>query len=117
MNRFKKFELQKYNEKRVGLTVSEIEQLDISEKKEREFLALVREIHLSLFPEEYTFTLDSHADARDRRLGINPMHEDYTKRVQKRRTDLGINPLDANGMPPISNDSWKYARERALEAG
>lgn len=102
MNRFKKFELQK--------------QTELTSDEGEEFLALVQAYHRKLFSEEYDFMMDSHVDAGDRCMGINPMNQEYIARIKKKRADLGVCPLEENGMPPLSNDSWRYAHERALEA-
>lgn len=115
MNRYKRFQHNKHRKKRVGLTFLEIEKLNGEEKEEMECLAVMKQIHLGLFEEEYDFMLDSHADVQDRRNGNNPMSQEYIEAVEQKRTKFEISQLTGNGFPPLSMDSWEIAHMRALE--
>jgi hypothetical protein len=52
-----------------------------------------------LFSEEHDYFYDSIADVADRRKGINPMSEDYVRKVNAKREGLGIPALPASGLP------------------
>jgi hypothetical protein len=80
--------------------------------RKREIQALAKKVHFELFPEEYDFMMDSIADTRDRRRGVNPMNPDYTNRVNARRKKLGVPPLGPNGMAACQT-SWKVAYAEA----
>lgn len=77
--------------------------------------AEVRRWHVRLFPEEYDFLHDSHADARGRRRGINPVSADYAAEVDARRASLGIGPYLVKNAPD-PNESWNWVRAK-LAAG
>lgn len=61
--------------------------------------------HIKDFPEEYDFILDSHADANERAMGINPMSKDYQRKVNEKRKTLGVKQLLPNGMAPVDSGS------------
>ena len=96
------------------MTAAEIEKLDSAEQKERDFWEMVQELHILLFPEEYMYQLDSLTEARERAAGINPMSETYIARVEKRRAEMGVSPLAANGLPTLADESWHLAHQKAL---
>ncbi|MCU7985589.1 hypothetical protein [Shewanella sp. SW24] len=51
-----------------------------------------KELHHTLFPEEYDFIYDSISDAYRRRKGINPMSTEYQEEVDNRRLAMGVEP-------------------------
>lgn len=51
-----------------------------------------KELHHTLFPEEYDFIYDSISDERLRRKGINPMSIEYQEEVNNRRLSMGVEP-------------------------
>ena len=109
MNKVKREEARKLREATENLSADELKEFF----RKREIQALAKKIHFELFPEEYDFMVDSIADVKDRRRGINPMSEDYTAGVNARRKELGVSPLGGNGMP-TDNSSWDIARAEVL---
>ena len=71
---------------------------------------IVRSVHGKLFTEEYLFMGDSITDANDRKKGINPMSDDYIKKIAERRRVLGFSPLSEAG-ESISYDTCQYCSE------
>jgi hypothetical protein len=105
MNRVEKEIAKKRAKEREGLSDEEIVKLGLYE-------SLVNELHFELFPEEYDCMMDSIADARDRRRGKNPMHPQYTEKVNNRLREMKIPPLSSNGLP-TNNSSWDFAKKEA----
>lgn len=68
------------------------------ERYSAEVKSLAKSMHLEKFPEEYDYIYDSSEDARQRKLGLNPMSENYILEVRIRRESLGVSPLLENGM-------------------
>lgn len=112
MNRFKKEELRKEREARVGKTASEIEAIDREDRLKSKIEELARKIHIDRFPEEYDHYHDSIADAADRSRGINPMSADHIAKIAEKRRRDGVAPLGDDGMP-VSTDSWEIAYREA----
>lgn len=110
MNKVKKEEARKLREAYENLSPMELQEFE----QQRRIKALAKQVHSEMFPEEYDFMMDSIADVKDRRRGINPMSADYTARVNARREVLGVSPLGASGMP-IDNSSWDVASTEALK--
>jgi len=110
MNKVKKEEARKLREAYENLSPMELQEFE----QQRRIKALAKQVHSEMFPEEYDFMMDSIADVKDRRRGINPMSADYTARVNARRGALGVSQLGANGMP-IDNSSWDVASTEALK--
>lgn len=54
-------------------------------------------LHAFLFEEEYDSMSDSHADAKDRARGVNPMDSDYQSQIAGKRAALKVPPLNAAG--------------------
>ena len=108
MNKAKKEEARKLRETYENLSPEELQEF---ERKQR-IMALAKEIHSEMFPEEYDFMMDSNADANDRRRGINPMSEEYTERVNARRKELDVPPLGPDGLPTC-RASWEVAYAEA----
>lgn len=80
---------------------------------------LKRLIHGSIFPEEYDCMYDSISEAKDRQRGINPMAEEYTKKVNERRRQIGVSPLGQDGQAEdtsSSDYSDKIAQEKLTKA-
>lgn len=73
---------------------------------------LAEKIHQAEFPEEYDYIHDSHADAKTRRSGSNPMSAEYIERVNLNRSVRGIGPLGENGLP-TDNASKTWALQKA----
>ncbi len=108
MNKAKKEKARKLREAHENLSPEELQEF---ERKQR-IMALAKEIHSEMFPEEYDFMMDSNADANDRRRGINPMSEEYTERVNARRKELDVPPLGPDGLPTC-RVSWEVAYAEA----
>lgn len=108
MNKAKKEEARKLREAYANLSGEELQEFN----RQRQIKALAGRIHFELFPEEYDSMMDSIADAKDRRMGINPMNEEYTERVNARRKELGVPPLGPNGLAACRT-SWDVAYAEA----
>lgn len=54
------------------------------------------EMFNELFPEESDCVYDSHSEAKERRRGINPMSEEYQRKVNLRRFAMGVAPYMGN---------------------
>lgn len=108
INKAKKEEASKLRETYENLSPGELQEF---ERKQR-IMALAKEIHSEMFPEEYDFMMDSNADANDRRRGINPLSEEYTERVNARRKELDVPPLGPDGLPTC-RASWEVAYAEA----
>ena len=115
-SRWKREEAKRRSELRKGLTSSEIEALDASERAEEEMEKLVRSLHAKLFPEEYDFMFDSHSDSADRKSGKNPTTEEHQRLVSLRRNEMGFQPLASNGMPS-NNETTEFVRETLVSDG
>jgi len=114
MNRMQKEEIRKHKETREGLSELEIKSLDQKEAREAEIESLARAIHVKEFSEEYDFQYDSGIDAKERSQGRNPMSQEYTNEMNKKRVSLGVSPLKANGHP-VDDASWKLCLSKAQE--
>ncbi len=112
MNRFRKEEIRKYQEARAGLSELEIKRLDRKDMRQRMIFELAQSIHEEWFPEEYDHVYDSVAEAKERKIGINPMSGGYTADIATRRKAISVSPLSESGMP-ICNDSWQIAYTEA----
>ena len=84
MNKFKKIENQKYIEKTKNMSDEDKRNYEILLNLQSSFESLVNELHVKLFPEEFDFQYDSSVDANRRRLGENPMSEDYINRMNEK---------------------------------
>lgn len=71
----------------------------------------VRKLHMELFPEEYSFMMDSHTDLKIRSLNQSPLSEDYLNLVNKRRAILGASHFNGAGSG-ICDDTWQLCRDR-----
>lgn len=109
MNREKKEELRKYNAKRKGKTVDEIEEINLQEEIDNVVGFIAGCLHARLFSEEYDFMMDSIADAKDRAKGVSPMSEDYINRIAIKREALEMSALSSSG-ESTSNDTKQYCR-------
>jgi len=58
-----------------------------------------------LFGEETDWMYDSSWDKSERAKGKNPMNQEYTDEMNKKRIALGVSPLTKNGYSP--DDSSK----------
>lgn len=76
--------------------------------------AFTKELHAMLFGEEYDFMYDDNVDAKSRRLGENPMCEEYQEEVNAKRISLGFLPLDTDGMPLDGSKTKEYCRNKIL---
>ncbi|MEZ4694768.1 MAG: hypothetical protein R2837_12455 [Aliarcobacter sp.] len=111
MNKFKKIENQKYIEKTKNMSDEDKRNYEILLNLQSSFESLVNELHVKLFPEEFDFQYDSSVDANRRRLGENPMSEDYINRMNEKRVRLGFLPLTQNGYPQDSEATLKYCKK------
>lgn len=114
MNRFKKEEKKRYDEKRKGLSDEQIAVLDMEELLKKSVDELARKIHIEKFPEEYDHMYDSHADVSDRSRGINPMNQEYILKVKRRRERLGVTQLSESGLS-VSDDTFQLCIEEAKQ--
>jgi len=112
MNRAKKEEIRKYNEARQGKSIEEISEIDRQDKLDAQIKKLASLLHGQLFPEEYVFMSDSISDAKDRGRGINPMSEDYIRKVDDKRRVLGFSPLTSAGKT-TDNDTLEFCMKIA----
>ncbi|MCM0612182.1 hypothetical protein KFJ24_06785 [Marinobacter sediminum] len=108
MNKVKKEEARKLREAYENMSAEELREFF----RKQQIQAFAKEIHLELFPEEYDFMMDSTADVRDRRRGVNPMNPEYTERVNARRKKLEVPPLSPNGLAACRT-SWEVAYAEA----
>lgn len=77
--------------------------------------APLRAFHREHFPEEYDFHYDSISEAKQRDKGINPMSEEYQRRVNLRRLSLGVMPyLGSVGIDSTEGliSSWAYCEQQ-----
>jgi hypothetical protein len=114
MNREKKEKLRKYYETRKGKSKKEIAVLDLADEISERVKALCRQFHSERFPEESDYMLDSNADVKDRKRGINPMSAEYIEKVRRKRAQLGVSQLGVDGMP-VSSDSMELCQEEAKQ--
>ena len=108
MNKAKKEAARKLREAYENLSPEELEEVEQNQRIE----SLAKQFHHEFFPEEYDFMMDSIADAKDRRRGINPMSAGYAAKVNARREELWVSPLGDNGMP-TDRSSWDVVRSEA----
>lgn len=92
------------------LTDREIEQLRKFQQSPTDFKTQVKELHRILFDEETDFMLDSISDHKDRARGKNPMNQDYTTRVNKKREAFGVSLLGTSGYAQ-DNTSFEFCEE------
>jgi len=107
MNRAKKEEKRKYQEARKGKTAEEIAVIDAQDIVNEQIHRVAKLLHGSLFSEEYDLMSDSISDAHDRKKGINPMSEEYIKKVDDKRRVLGFSSLSSSGQT-TTNDTMEY---------
>jgi Na+-transporting NADH:ubiquinone oxidoreductase subunit NqrC len=112
MNRINKEERLKYIAAREGLSEEQIKALDIKEQHNQKIVKLAKTMHTERFPEEYDFMYDSSSEAKERRKGINPMSQEYIKKVNQKRNELGVSALTESGMS-VSNDTMLLCIEEA----
>lgn len=88
-----------------------------------------KELHHTLFPEEYDFIYDSSSDERMRRKGVNPMSIEYQEEVNNRRLAMGVEPYRVpkpQKLPPFEKNeqqsetsslisSYEYCRQYLLK--
>jgi len=107
MNRAKKEEQRKYQEARKGKTAEVIAVIDAQDIVNEQVNRVAKLLHGSLFSEEYDLMSDSISDTHDRKKGINPMSEEYIKKVDDKRRVLGFSPLSSSGQT-TTNDTMEY---------
>lgn len=56
-----------------------------------------------LFYEQYDYIYDSAWDGALRKKGKNPMTEEYTEKVNRKRAHFGLQPLSSSGLPEDSS--------------
>jgi hypothetical protein len=105
MNRFKKEEKRKYLEKRKGKTADEIAEIDNQETVEQAIEFISDCLHSKIFKEEYDHLFDGISDYAARRRGINPMSDDYIKRMAVKRECLGVSQLSSSGLSESSDSN------------
>lgn len=109
LNRFKKEEKALAGTPAEGLFNSAKEQTARSLKED--IYLSVRNLHMELFPEEYSFMMDSHADLKIRSLDQSPLSEDYLNLVNRRRAILGASQFDGV-VSGICDDTWQFCRDK-----
>jgi len=119
MQRYKKYELEKSSkEKELFLQEHKGEDAMILYECYKDFNDLVNKytnaLHVKLFSEESDYMCDSNIDVKNRAKGINPMNEEYAKKVNLKRASLGFLPLAKNGMPCDSDKTLEYCKEKIL---
>lgn len=70
---------------------------------------IIQNLHAALFPEEFDFKQDSISDANERRAGKNPMSNDYVRKHDDRRAELGLAPYDFRREGPLP-DSFEWVK-------
>lgn len=108
MNRLKKYENEKYIQKVKNMSSEDKKNYDFLLSIQSSFNSLVNELHIKLFPEECDFMYDSNVDANRRRLGENPMSEEYIEKMNNKRVKLGFQPLREDGYAVDSDKTKKY---------
>lgn len=109
MNRFKEEEKALAGPPAEGLFNNAKDQTAFA-SKEGVYMA-VRELHMELFAEEYSFMMDSQADLKIRSLNQSPLSEDYLNLVNKRRANLGVSQFDGVDSG-ICDDTWGFSRDK-----
>jgi len=107
MNKAKKEEIRKYNEARQGKPAEEIAEIDRQDKMGAKIKKLASLLHGRFFPEEYDFMSDSISDAKDRKKDINPMSEEYIKKMDNKRQALGFRPILSSGHA-VENETLEF---------
>ncbi|WP_218598617.1 hypothetical protein [Polaribacter sp. NJDZ03] len=74
------------------------------------FKEIEKSMHSELFEEEYVERYDSSSEAAGRKNGVNPMNEEYILKAEKKREELGVSKLGANGLPS-DNSSELYVKK------
>jgi len=111
MNRYKKQELNKYNEKTKDMTQEEKKIYDIILSSQNNFESMAKTLQGKLFPEEFDFMLDDGVDANRRNKGENPMSDEYIQRMDDKRVRLGFLPLSKDGYAQDSNKTLDYCKK------
>ena len=70
-----------------------------------------RELHLTLFPEEYDHIYDSISEAHDRQIGKNPMNAEYVVKSNALRAQLGFMPFNV-GRDAYNDDTYAWVLEK-----
>lgn len=109
MNRFKKEEKALAGIPVEGFLCNAKDQT-VFASKEHVYMA-VRKLHMELFPEEYSFMMDSHTDLKIRSLNQSPLSEDCLNLVNKKRAILGVSHFDGVDSG-ICDDTWQFCREK-----
>jgi 5'(3')-deoxyribonucleotidase len=79
------------------LTEDELVKLKELRKIPYSFSTQVNQLKGVLFSEETDFMLDSGLDAKERARGKNPMSQEYTDRVNRKRISFGVSKLNESG--------------------
>lgn len=111
MNKLKKIEIQKYNEKVKNMTKEDKKNYDLLLNIQAKYELLVGELHKELFAEEYDFIFDDNVDAIKRKNGQNPMSGEYIQMVNEKRVKLGFLPLSENGYAEDSEKTKEYCKK------
>ena len=111
MNKIKKEENRKYKEYIKEMSNEDKKNYDFLLDLQKSFDLLVNELHVKLFSEEYDFMYDSNVDANRRKLGENPMSNEYIKKMKIKRINLGFLPLTQNGYPKDNEKTKEYCKK------
>ncbi len=98
------------NDYRDFLSDCEIEKLREIQKRPTAFATQAKELHRVLFDEETDYMLDSGGNSKRRSRGINPLSQEYTDRVNKKRGAFGVSLLGSNGFA-ADNSSGLFCEE------
>lgn len=75
----------------------ELEQIRRIQRESTPFAEQVKALRNAMFGEEWDFMGDSISDAKSRSRGENPMSQEYSERVNKKRAAFGVSPLSETG--------------------
>jgi hypothetical protein len=71
---------------------------------------LIHDLHTHLFSEANDQYYDSRLEAKERKIGISPMQQEHTDKVNQKRLDLGVSPLAINGTEQ-DNSAYSFCKE------
>lgn len=109
LNRFKKEEKALAETSVEGFLCNAKDLADFASKED--IYIAVRELHMELFPEEYSFMMDSHTDLKIRSLNQSPLSEEFLKIVNKRRAALGVSRFSGVNSG-FCDDTWQFCRDK-----
>lgn len=85
------------NEYQEYLTDYEISDLREVQRTQTGFSAQVKALKLAIFSEEWAFMTDSHT---------NPISQEHTDFINKKREAFGVSPVDSTGFGPDNSSDF-----------